>query len=589
LFSKNLKFDDAQTDADATRDGRTHERRTLTHARKRFPRLPTMVSSSAEVVFLELGAPEDYRANDAAFKSMWTRDGGDGVDVALSDGDVIVIASGCDDEAIGDDVVAGGRSMDDADARGPKPRLTVARVPSAGGADGSMRYALCALDDDFGATYYGAYASVHGEAPVLRFESKAITREAQWEVASAKTTMSGGEKIVLRSCVRRDVTLTGTLTRSRSAWSAFNAWATFVKTCEIEGRLMTEVKTEADAILGKLADGFMRELKAIENEAQATSRAKFGPRVIAEEIEREIESSTTTTINRNPFEESPSAPSYAASELDPLSSLKKRSTTVNPSTPAGGIASLKNRALAMDAYPSPTDEEIAAVRDESWRFTSTGKKSSASRRVNPFEESPIATADTPGRMTDYWDFSAEDESFYDAIEASPAPASASSARVVATSKTTADTLAGKYGQIEDEDFEHAAVRKSGLDPRAVVSTPGTTSAMLKYVGQMYVSEFRSEMNILNVPFVTLDEVVVDFVELARAKGMKPAKDDPRLDVKGAITEQYIMSMKTDDFLLMLHDFGDEAGYAEIATLKRALAIAITTKGALSSSDSDSDF
>ena len=549
-----------------------------------------MVSSSAEVVFLELGAPEDYRANDAAFKSMWTRDGADGVEVALSDGDVIVIASGCDDEAIGDDVVAGGRSMDDADARGPKPRLTVARVPNA--ADGSMRYALCALDDDFGAKYYGAYASVHGEAPVLRFESKAITREAQWEVASAKATVSGGEKIVLRSCVRRDVTLTGTLTRSRSAWSAFDAWATFVKTCEIEGRLMTEVKTEADAILGKLADGFMRELKAIESEAQATSRAKFGPRVIAEEIEREIETTTTattTTINRNPFEESPAAPSYAASELDPLSSLKKRSTTINPSTPAGGIASLKNRALTMDAYPSPTDEEIAAVRDESWRFTSTGKKSTASRRVNPFEETPIATADTPGRMTDYWDFSAEEESFYDAIEASPAPASASSARVVATSKTTADTLAGKYGQIEDEDFEHAAVRKSGLDPRAVISTPGTTSAMLKYVGQMYVSEFRSEMNILNVPFVTLDEVVVDFVELARAKGMKPAKDDPRLDVKGTITEQYIMSMKTDDFLLMLHDFGDKAGYAEIATLKRALAIAITTKGALSSSDSDSDF
>jgi len=545
-----------------------------------------MVSSSAEVVFLELGAPEDYRANDAAFKTMWTRDGAGGFDIALSDGDVIVIASGCDDEAIGDDVVAGGRSMVDADARGPKPRLTVARVPNAGAAGGSMRYALCALDDDFGARYYGAYASVHGEAPVLRFESKAITREAQWEVALAKTTTNGGEKIILRSCVRRDVTLTGTLRRSRSAWSAFNAWATFVKTCEIEGQLQTEVKTEADAILDKLADGFMRELKAIESEAQATSRAKFGPRVIAEEIDREVE---TMMISRNPFEESPAAPSYAASELDPLSSLKKRSTTINPSTPADGIASLKNRSLAMDAYPSPTDEEIAAVRDESWRFTSTGKKSTASRRVNRFEETPISAADTPGRMTDYWDFDAEEESFYDAIEASPAPASATSARVVATSKTTADTLAGKYGQIEDEDIEHAAVRKSGLDPRAVVSTPGTTSAMLKYVGQMYVSEFRSEMNILNVPFVTLDEVIVDFVELARAKGMKPAKDDPRLDVKDTITEQYIMSMKTDDFLLMLHDFGDEAGYAEIATLKRALAIAITTKGALSSSDSDSDF
>ena len=40
------------------------------------------------------------------------------------------------------------------------------------------------------------------------------------------------------------------------------------------------------------------------------------------------------------------------------------------------------------------------------------------------------------------------------------------------------------------------------------------------------------------------------------------------------------------FYLCCTDYGDEAGYTEVATLKRALAIAITTKGALSSSDSE---
>ena len=110
--------------------------------------------------------------------------------------------------------------------------------------------------------------------------------------------------------------------------------------------------------------------------------------------------------------------------------------------------------------------------------------------------------------------------------------------------------------------------------------------MLKYVGQMYVSEFRSEMNILNVPYVTLDEVIVDFVELAARKRREEAIKDPRLNIKEALTEQYILSMKTDDFLVLLHNYGDEPGYAEVSTLKRALAIAITTKGALSSSSED---
>ena len=199
-------------------------------------------------------------------------------------------------------------------------------------------------------------------------------------------------------------------------------------------------------------------------------------------------------------------------------------------------------------------------------------------------------------MSDYWDFesSGEDDSFFDASTPDTFQGKTRAARrtaatattTTATTTTTTEMFQGKYSQFTSDDIESAAIRKSGIDPNRVVGTPGTTSAMLKYVGQMYVSEFRSEMNLLNVPYVTLDEVIVDFVELASHKRSQPAFHDPRLNVKEPLSEQYVMSMKTDDFLLSLHDYGDEAGYTEVATLKRALAIAITTKGALSSSDSE---
>ena len=203
-------------------------------------------------------------------------------------------------------------------------------------------------------------------------------------------------------------------------------------------------------------------------------------------------------------------------------------------------------------------------------------------------------------MSDYWDFasSGEDDSFFDAstpgtfrgkTRASPRSANATTTATAATTSTTTtttETLEGKYSQFMSDDIETAAIRKSGIDPNRVVGTPGTTSAMLKYVGQMYVSEFRSEMNLLNVPYVTLDEVIVDFIELVSQKRSQRTFNDPRLNVKEPLSEQFIMSMKTDDFLSLLHDYGDEAGYTEVATLKRALAIAITTKGALSSSDSE---
>jgi hypothetical protein len=235
------------------------------------------------------------------------------------------------------------------------------------------------------------------------------------------------------------------------------------------------------------------------------------------------------------------------------------------------------------------------VRDEAWRFSSTAKKSTASRG-NAFERTPASTTSaraaqaTPG-MSDYWEFeNTAEQSFY---EDARTPSSfnakeySTSSFEFAKETTKTTTFAGKYSQFESDDMEVAAIRKSGIDPRNVVSTPGTTSAMLKYVGQMYVSEFRSEMNILNVPYVTLDEVIVDFVEHAARKRSDSTFRDPRMRVTETLSEQYIMSMKTDDFLLLLHDYDDKPGYAEVATLKRALAIAITTKGALSSSDDES--
>ena len=159
-------------------------------------------------------------------------------------------------------------------------------------------------------------------------------------------------------------------------------------------------------------------------------------------------------------------------------------------------------------------------------------------------------------------------------------------RPTSTTTTTTETFEGKYSQFVSDDIETAAIRKSGIDPNRVVGTPGTTSAMLASAGRCRLRvSIRDESSQRAVRHPRRSHRRFHRVCLSK-KRSQPTLNDPRLNVKEPLSEQFIMSMKTDDFLSLLHDYGDEAGYTEVATLKRALAIAITTKGALSSSDSE---
>lgn len=471
-------------------------------------------------------------------------------------------------------------------------RIETRRRGGATNGRGAVRVAFRSIDDDV-SRGGGKWASVRGDRRMkaIGFESAAVTKEAHWDVTSCAPDASGrGTRVRLRARAARGVKMEIVMRhRACAAIEAFERWGEYERA--IEGGLAyhVELNGECETLLNELSDGFMKELTALESEIIKAGKVNFGKRVVSDE--KEPDSPAV-----NPFEVASPAPAPPpAAHLDPLPLLNKRSTEVNPSTPAGAIRTRRNKVTFTDEYPSPTDEEIAVVRDESWRFASTGKKSA--RPINPFGSETPATAEKTPEMSDYWDFAPSDDEYHDAQSSgSLTPQLSRGATEVRRSITTTTTtpteqtvkvlFEGKYNRIETEDFEVAAIRKSGIDPRDVVSTPGTTSAMLKYVGQMYVSEFRSEMNILNVPYVTLDEVIVDFVELAARKRREEAIKDPRLNIKEALTEQYILSMKTDDFLVLLHNYGDEPGYAEVSTLKRALAIAITTKGALSSSSED---
>ena len=529
---------------------------------------------------LELGDRAAVRENDERFARVWTLAGREGRDAVVADGDVLVVR-----------VISGGRSAREAfgealvDARTPA-RLTAIRIDRGGGGadgarrgrDGGVRYAFVCRDANFSMECRGKYATVHGDGAVIRFENAAVTKAAHWEVTEATEEKNGGTRVRFRSCERRGVWLEAVIReRTCSALTAFEAWCQYERAVEYEERYQERLDVECETLLEKLAAGFAKELRAIEAEIIDAGRAKFGGRV--------VEADALDSPKMNPFQVASPALVPRAPDLDRLPSLEKRSTAVNPSTPAGGLASWRHKQTLVETYPSPTDDEIAGVRDESWRFTSTGKKSA---KANPFGEvTPATSTKTPQNMSDYWDFEDSDDEFYDAGTPGVlgATTSATGATKV-TTKTSKVLFEGKYNRLESEDVEVAAIRKSGIDPRDVVSTPGTTSAMLKYVGQMYVSEFRSEMNILNIPTVTLDEVVVDFVEYAASRRKDPSFKDSRTNPNDALTEKYIMSMKTDDFLTLLQEYNDEAGYTEVATLKRALAIAITTKGALSSSDDE---
>ena len=521
----------------------------------------------------------------------------------LCDGDVIRIASGA---ARAMSARVEGEALEDGDVRGASLKLACASVPVG---NSKAKFAFVARDDAFGENTYGMYATVHRDAPVMRFESRAMTSAAHWELASSKKRSDGTTKIILRSCVRRDVIMEGVIEREYTPMEAFETWTSFVGVVEAEGEVQRECETEANAVLAKLSAGFARELNTIEQQINAASRAKLGPRI----VEGAREQSPATVVKKeNPFQSivAPSGADIApAPALDPLPSLQRRSMHVKPSTPMDeswqaqyptqNRSAREELVLSDEDFPSPSAQEIAAVRDEAWRFQSTGKKTTARTSSTGFGTPMSANAtptSTPG-MSSKWDFGTpnsagsarSDESFFsDAGGLDTPPGARTNVKFASmvSSFEEKNALLGKFGQLSEDDYELAAVRKSGIDPKSIISTPGGTSAMLKYVGRMLVSQFRSEMNILNVPYITLDEVTMDFLELVAAKqaaGFKAKKAS-----MAAISDSYIASMSVNNYLELLSEFGDTDGYAEVSTLKRALAIAITTKGAIADVEYESE-
>ena len=529
----------------------------------------------------------------------------------LCDGDVMRIASGAA-RAMG--VGQGGEEGGELDYE--RLRLACASAPVAK-SGAKARFAFVARDDAVGANTNGMYATVHRDAPVIRFESKAMTAAAHWELASAKRLSARGTtKIVLRSCVRRDVLMEGEIEREYSPMEAFETWAAFVGVVEAEGEVQRECETEANATLEKLSAGFTRELNRIEQQINAASRAKLGPRIVEGVREQSpaalspAEKSVVVREKNSSFQsivEPSRADTASAPTLNPLPNLQRRSTQVKPSTPldeswqAQNPTKPRNKREALvlsdEDFPSPSAREIDAVRDEAWRFQSTGKK--ATKSSTPTFGTPMsgaATPTTPG-MSSRWEFGTPnsagsartDESFFsDAGGLDTPPGARTNVKFAAmvSSFEEKNALLGKRSQLTEDDYELAAVRKSGIDPKSIISTPGGTSAMLKYVGRMYVSQFRSEMNILNVPYITLDEVTMDFLDLVAAKKSAGFKSK-KVSMK-AISDSYIAAMSVNNYLELLSEFGDTDGYAEISTLKRALAIAITTKGAIADIEYESE-
>jgi len=76
---------------------------------------------------------------------------------------------------------------------------------------------------------------------------------------------------------------------------------------------------------------------------------------------------------------------------------------------------------------------------------------------------------------------------------------------------------------------------------------------------------------------------LDLVAAKKSAGFKSKKVSMT-----AISDSYIAAMSVNNYLELLSEFGDTDGYAEISTLKRALAIAITTKGAIADIEYESE-
>ena len=116
--------------------------------------------------------------------------------------------------------------------------------------------------------------------------------------------------------------------------------------------------------------GVKKELRAIEAEIIDAGRTQYGKRVVIGddvELSPRVENPFSPTVNPSTTASPAASPESHVVELDPLPSLQRRSNAVHLSTPEGAIGSWRGRHV-FNEFLSPTDEEIAAVRDESWRF-----------------------------------------------------------------------------------------------------------------------------------------------------------------------------------------------------------------------------
>ena len=141
---------------------------------------------------LELGEAARRAKNDDAFEALRRDAEARAREDPLSDGDVIVVrrvrGARSAREAFGEAV------LDETTA----PRLTAVRITrgdEGGNGKEGAKYAFVVRDGNFDAGCYGKYVTVHKGETVMRFETKAVTREAQWALAGG-TRRDG--KITLR-------------------------------------------------------------------------------------------------------------------------------------------------------------------------------------------------------------------------------------------------------------------------------------------------------------------------------------------------------------------------------------------------------
>ena len=195
------------------------------------------------------------------------------------------------------------------------PRLSAIRIETEDattgrGGRGRARYAFVAggEDGDYDADAYGKYAVVREETPVIRFESRALTRDAQWEATESRADGF----VRLRSCARRDVVLEGTIGGRYTTNAAFGAWMRYEKALEREEEYQKTAARGAATCSKSFAEGFKKELRAIEAEIIDAGRTQYGKRVvIGDDVELSPRVENPFSPTANPFDRASPAATIA--------------------------------------------------------------------------------------------------------------------------------------------------------------------------------------------------------------------------------------------------------------------------------------